>query len=197
LLKIGLTGGIGSGKTTIAKIFEQLGTPVYYADLRAKSIIEEDGMVRNAIIRTFGEQSFMDGKYNRSYISSIVFNDVEKLSLLNQIVHPAAIADAAAWMEKQNSSYVIKEAALLFESGSHKHLDKIIGVTSPTHLRLKRTALRDGISEEEVMKKIELQMPDEEKMALCDFVVVNNEKDMMLPQVLQLHSVLMELSNSN
>ncbi|MEN9963537.1 MAG: hypothetical protein RL582_632 [Bacteroidota bacterium] len=192
-----MTGGIGSGKTTIAKIFEQLGTPVYYADLRAKSIIEEDEMVRNAIIRTFGEQSFLDGKYNRSYISSIVFNDVEKLSLLNQIVHPAAIADAAAWMEKQNSPYVIKEAALLFESGSHKHLDKIIGVTSPTHLRIKRTAMRDRISEEEVMKKIELQMPDEEKMALCDFVIANNEKEMILPQVLQLHETFIALSDSN
>jgi dephospho-CoA kinase len=197
LLKIGLTGGIGSGKTTVAKIFEQLGTPVYYADMRAKSIIEENEMVRDAIIRTFGEQSFVDGKYNRSYISSIVFNDIEKLSLLNQIVHPAAIADAAEWMKKQNAPYVIKEAALLFESGSHKHLDKIIGVTSPTHLRLKRTASRDQISEEEVMKKIALQMPDEEKMAKCDYIVTNNEKEMLIPQVLQLHETFIALSNSN
>jgi dephospho-CoA kinase len=197
LLKIGLTGGIGSGKTTVAKIFEQLGTPVYYADMRAKSIIEEDEMVRNAIISNFGEQSFVDGKYNRSYISSIVFNDAEKLLQLNQIVHPAAIADAAEWMKKQNAPYVIKEAALLFESGSHKHLDKIIGVTSPTHLRMKRTASRDQISEEEVMKKIALQMPNEEKMAKCDYIVTNNEKELILPQVLKLHEAFISLSISN
>lgn len=197
MLKIGLTGGIGSGKTTVAKIFEQLGTPVYYADMRAKSIIEEDEMVRNAIISNFGEQSFVDGKYNRSYISSIVFNDAEKLLQLNQIVHPAAIADAAEWMKKQNAPYVIKEAALLFESGSHKHLDKIIGVTSPTHLRMKRTASRDQISEEEVMKKIALQMPNEEKMAKCDYIVTNNEKELILPQVLKLHEAFISLSNSN
>jgi dephospho-CoA kinase len=197
LLKIGLTGGIGSGKTTVAKIFEQLGTPVYYADMRAKSIIEEDEMVRNAIISNFGEQSFVDGKYNRSYISSIVFNDAEKLLQLNQIVHPAAIADAAEWMKKQNAPYIIKEAALLFESGSHKHLDKIIGVTSPTHLRMKRTASRDQISEEEVMKKIALQMPNEEKMAKCDYIVTNNEKELILPQVLKLHEAFISLSISN
>ena len=197
MLKIGLTGGIGSGKTTVAKIFEQLGTPVYYADMRAKSIIEEDEMVRNAIISNFGEQSFVDGKYNRSYISSIVFNDAEKLLQLNQIVHPAAIADAAEWMKKQNAPYVIKEAALLFESGSHKHLDKIIGVTSPTHLRMKRTASRDQISEEEVMKKIALQMPNEEKMAKCDYIVTNNEKELILPQVLKLHEAFISLSISN
>ena len=197
MLKIGLTGGIGSGKTTVAKIFEQLGTPVYYADMRAKSIIEEDEMVRNAIISNFGEQSFVDGKYNRSYISSIVFNDAEKLLQLNQIVHPAAIADAAEWMKKQNAPYIIKEAALLFESGSHKHLDKIIGVTSPTHLRMKRTASRDQISEEEVMKKIALQMPNEEKMAKCDYIVTNNEKELILPQVLKLHEAFISLSISN
>lgn len=192
-----MTGGIGSGKTTVAKIFEQLGTPIYYADMRAKSIIEEDDVTRNAIIRTFGEKSFVDGEYNRSFISSIVFNDVEKLLLLNQIVHPAVISDAAAWMEKQNSPYVVKEAALLFESGSHNQLDKIIGVTSPMHLRIERTALRDGISEDEVLKKIELQMPDEKKMAMCDFVIINNEQELVIPQVLQLHNTLFALSNSN
>lgn len=191
-----MTGGIGSGKTTVAKVFELLGVPVYYADLRAKSIIDEIPAVKESIIRHFGEQSFVSGKYNRSFISSIVFNNPEKLKLLNDIVHPFTLADANEWMKKQSAPYSIKEAALIFESGSNLALDKVIGVSSPIELRVKRVSERDGITPAEVMKKIELQMPEYEKMQKCDYHIMNDEHKLMIPQIMELHQSLLALSAS-
>ena len=118
MLKIGITGGIGSGKSTVAKIFEVLGVPVYYADAAARRLMNEDDEIRQNLIKHFGPDSYKDGKLNRSYVSSIVFNNKEKLELLNQLTHPATIRDANEWMQKQNAPYTLKEAALIFESGS-------------------------------------------------------------------------------
>ena len=189
-----MTGGIGSGKTTVARIFEQLGIPVYYADARAKSIIEENAEVRQSIIHHFGENSFRDGIYDRGYMSSIVFNNPERLKLLNDIVHPFTISDATDWMKKQSAPYAIKEAALIFESGSDKHLDKVIGVSAPLESRVKRVMQRDGISEMDVLKKMNLQMGEDEKMKRCDYIIRNDETEMVIPQVLKLHELLFSLT---
>jgi dephospho-CoA kinase len=192
MLKIGLTGGIGSGKSTIARIFEALGVPVYYADEAAKRLMNEDKEIIEAVTRNFGKESYIHGKLNRPYIASIVFNDKEKLELLNFITHPATIRDANEWMQKQNSPYIIKEAALLFESGSSEYLDKIIGVYAPAPLRMMRTMERDNISSDEVIKRMNRQIEEEIKMKLCDFVIVNDEQQLVIPQVIKLHEQLSE-----
>ncbi|NOT52589.1 MAG: dephospho-CoA kinase [Chitinophagaceae bacterium] len=187
MVRIGLTGGIGSGKTTVAKIFEVLGIPVYYADNAAKKLMNTDAALKKEIIKSFGEQSYTNGELNRKYMASVVFNDKAKLELLNSLTHPVTIRDAEEWMKKQNSPYIIKEAALLFESGANKTVDRVIGVQAPLSLRVKRTMNRDGITEDEVIKRISRQMEEEKKMSLCDFVLINNEEQLLLPQVLDLH----------
>jgi dephospho-CoA kinase len=187
MLRIGLTGGIGSGKSTVAKIFEVLGIPVYYADTASRRLMNEDPQLIKEIIHHFGEKSYTDGKLNRPYIASIVFNDPEKLTLLNAIAHPATIEDANKWMLKQTSPYTIKEAALIFESGSAENLDLVIGVYAPAALRIKRTMDRDKITQEEVKKRMERQINEELKMKLCDLVVINDEQQLVVPQVMALH----------
>lgn len=193
MLKVGLTGGIGSGKTTVAKVFEVLGIPVYYADDEAKRLMNEDGGLKQKIIQHFGNESYIDNKLNRAYIASIVFNSEEKLTLLNSLTHPVTIQHAEEWMKKQTAPYVIKEAALLFESRSNEHLDKIIGVEAPQSLRIERVILRDKVSSEDVMKRINRQMDDGEKMKRCDFILKNDEKQLLLPQVIKLHEEFLAL----
>ena len=187
MLRIGLTGGIGSGKSTVARIFEVLGIPVYDADSASKRLMIEDEDLRNNIQNSFGLVSYLDGKLNRKYLAEVVFKDPEKLSLLNSFVHPATIKDAKQWMEKQNSPYLIKEAALIFESGSDKDLDFVIGVRSPVTLRIQRIMQRDSVSEEQVKARISNQMDEEEKLRLCKYVIVNDEQQLLIPQVLELH----------
>lgn len=188
MLRIGLTGGIGSGKSTIASIFEVLGIPVYYADTAAKHLMNTDASIKAAIINVFGKGSYNDKGLNRQYLASMVFNNPPRLAKLNAIVHPATIKDAGDWMVKQNAPYVIKEAALIFESGSKKYLDFVMGVSSPEKLRIERTMRRENITEEAVLARMKNQMDEEMKMGLCDFVVVNDEKEMVMKQVLKLHS---------
>lgn len=192
MLHIGLTGGIGCGKSTVAKVFETLGIPVYYADDAAKQLMNEDEELKKQIIHHFGEESYAEGKLNRSYIASIVFDNKEKIELLNSLVHPVTIADAKNWMNKQTSPYSIKEAALLFESAAAKGLDYIIGVSAPQALRIKRVIDRDNVSREEVIKRMENQVDEEMKMKLCDFVIYNDEQQLMIPQVLQLHQLFLQ-----
>jgi dephospho-CoA kinase len=187
MLRIGLTGGIGSGKSTVAKIFEVLGIPVYYADAASRRLMNEDPQLVKEIIHHFGEKSYNEGKLNRTYIASIVFNDPEKLSLLNAISHPATIADANKWIGKQTAPYIIKEAALIFESGSAEHLDAVVGVYAPAPLRIKRTMDRDQATQEEVKKRMERQIDEELKMKLCDYIIVNDEQQLIVPQVMALH----------
>ena len=194
MLKIGLTGGIGSGKSTVAKIFGVLDIPVYYADEAAKKLVNEDEEIKSRIKEHFGEDSYSNDQLNRSYIASIVFNNPEKLDLLNFITHPATIRDADEWMKRQSSKYIIKEAALIFESGSSEHLDYVIGVYAPAPLRIKRTMERDHIIREEVLKRMSRQIEEEMKMKLCDFVITNDEQQMVIPQVLDLHKRFSSLS---
>ena len=193
MLKIGLTGGIGSGKSTVASIFKVLGIPVFDADSVAKKIMEEDEQLIHSIKEEFGEETYQNGKLNRKYLAGIVFNDAYKLELLNTIVHPATIKAAALWMEQQQAPYVIKEAALMFESASAAGVDYIIGVYAPRHIRIKRVMERDHVGREEVMARMDKQINEEIKMKLCDFVIINDEQQLVIKQVLHLHEQFLAL----
>ena len=194
MLKIGLTGGIGSGKSTIARIFEILGIPVYYADAAAKRLMNTDPALREEIIAAFGAEAYTGGQLNRQYLAQQVFHDEKKLARLNSLVHPATIHDAEKWIVAQTSPYTVKEAALIFESGSDKLLDYVIGVSAPQELRIQRTMQRDHISREEVLKRIHQQMDEKLKMEQCNFIVYNDEEQPVLPQVIALHRQLLELA---
>ena len=196
-LKIGLTGGIGSGKTTVAKIFELLGVPVYYADEASKRLYHTNKELMDGLKKHFGEDVYINEQLNRSKLAAIVFNDPAKLELLNSLVHPLTIKDAEEWMQKQKVPYIIKEAALLFEAGSAKGLDFVIGVSAPEELRIKRVMDRDGIKKEEVLSRIERQMDDKTKMLLCDFIIKNDEEELVIPQVLALHERFLGMSKNN
>lgn len=186
MLKIGLTGGIGSGKSTVAKIFEVLGVPVYYADDAAKELMNTDPQIKEAIKKIFGADAYQAEKLNRSYLASIVFADEKKLEILNALIHPATINASNAWMEKQSAPYIIKEAALLFESDAYKYLDAVIGVSSPLPQRIKRVMERDNTSEDEILKRINRQMNEEEKLKRCQFIIHNDESTLLIPQVIEL-----------
>lgn len=196
MLQIGLTGGIGSGKSTVAKVFETLGVPVYYADEAGKRLMNEDAVLKEQIINHFGAGSYADGKLNRAYLASVVFNDKQKLELLNSLVHPATIKDAKEWMLKQSAPYSIKEAALIFESGSGTGLNYVVGVYAPQALRIKRTMDRDQVTREEVVKRMQNQIDEEMKMKLCDFIIYNDEQQLVIPQVLKLHQHFLKEANS-
>jgi dephospho-CoA kinase len=196
MLKVGITGGIGSGKSTVTKIFSSLGVPVYFADDAAKRMMNEDPEIQLQLMKAFGADTYMEGVLNRKYLSSIVFNDPVKLELLNSIVHPVTIHDAAVWMSKQTAPYVIKEAALIFESGSQDMLDHVIGVYAPESLRIYRVMKRDGVTREDVKARMRKQIEETVKMRLCDTVILNDEQHLVIPQILELHERLTELSLS-
>lgn len=198
MLKIGITGGIGSGKSTVAKIFELLGIPVYYADAAAKDIMNRDPELKAQVQQHFGAEVYeSNGQLDRKRLGNIVFNDQEKLQLLNSLVHPATIRDSEQWALKQKSPYVLKEAALLFESESFHYLDKIIGVSAPQPLRILRTMQRDKVSRNEVFARMHKQMDETIKMRLCDYVIYNDEQQMVIPQVLKLHEEMLQLAVSS
>ncbi|HEV8283242.1 MAG TPA: dephospho-CoA kinase [Chitinophagaceae bacterium] len=194
VLRVGLTGGIGSGKTTVAKIFELLGVPVYYADDAAKRIMNEDEELKLAIEKQFGKEAYKNDELDRNYLASKVFDDPFQLEILNTIVHPATIRDAAKWMNQQQTLYTIKEAALIFESGSTEQLDYVIGVYAPTSLRIQRTMERNKIDHDEVIKRMNNQIDENIKMKLCDFVIHNDEQQLIIPQVIELHKKLLKLA---
>ncbi len=187
MLKIGITGGIGSGKSTVTNIFKVLGIPVFDADSEARNVMENNPDVKQQLIEEFGEAVFIEGKLNRKHLSSIVFVDAYKLEKLNAIVHPAAIEAGLQWASKQSAPYIIKEAALMFEAGSAFNLDFIIGVYAPQALRLQRVMHRDNVGRHDVLNRMSKQINEEVKMKLCDFVIVNDEQQLLIPQVLKLH----------
>lgn len=200
MLRIGITGGIGSGKTTVARIFEVLGIPVYYADDAAKRLMNEDEELQQKIIENFGPEVYENKQLNRTKLASLVFNDPQKLALLNTLVHPATIADAENWMKnighENNSSeipFAIKEAALLFESGAQKNLDYVIGVNAPYKLRLQRAMKRDKLTKEAVESRLNKQMDETKKMNLCNFIITNDEEQILIPQVEELYRKLLNL----
>jgi len=197
MIKVGLTGGIGSGKSTAAAIFEILGIPVSYADDEAKRLMNEDPELREAISRAFGAEAYTGGALNRKYLASQVFNDPVKLETLNNLVHPVTIREGSHWMRQQaglGHPYAIREAALIFEARGAGHLDFVIGVYAPLALRIHRTIQRDHSSREAVQQRMRNQIDEEIKMKLCDAVIRNDEQEAVIPQVLELHQRLLRLS---
>lgn len=190
MLSIGLTGGIGSGKSVVSKIFAGLGVPVLDADALAKKIMQEDSDVKASIIKSFGDEAYQNNTLNRAYLANIVFNDPFQLQVLNTIVHPATIAAGIEWAKKQNAPYTIKEAALFFESGSAEGMDKMIGVYAPDSIRINRVMQRDGLSRDEVIGRMGNQIIQSLKMKLCDYVVINDEQTLLIPQILSIHQEL-------
>lgn len=196
MLKIGLTGNIGSGKTTVAQVFELLGIPVFYADDEAKKVMVTDRLLIEGIKQTFGRQAYFDdGSLNRKYISGIVFNNKAELEKLNALVHPAVFRafDSFDQLHK-DASYVIREAAILFESGSYKMCDRAIMITAPLEVRIARVMERDGISRADVESREARQLSQEEKLKLANDVIINDGKQLVIPQVIALHELYLSLA---
>jgi dephospho-CoA kinase len=196
MLKIGITGGIGSGKSLVAKMFALLGVPVFDADAAAKYLMEHDEALKIALQDAFGTGIFKNGRLDRPLLASLVFQDTEKLKMLNYLVHPVTIAFSRQWTERQQAPYVLKEAALFFESGSYMEMDKMIGVYAPEALRVKRVMDRDGVSAGEVRLRMARQMNEEDKMKKCDFVIYNDGSRSVIEQALELHQSFIATSSS-
>lgn len=196
MLRVGITGGIGSGKSTVARIFGVVGVPVAFADDEAKRLMNEDPDLRDAIRLHFGDEAYKNGHLDRKYLAGKVFSEPEKLRLLNSLVHPVTIREGRRWMQEQSARhpYAIREAALLFESAAAGELDFIIGVFAPHALRIHRAIQRDHVSREEVLRRMNNQIDEEIKMSLCDAVIRNDDMHPVVPQVLALHDRLLELS---
>jgi dephospho-CoA kinase len=189
---VGVTGGIGSGKSMVCKIFNTLGIPIYDADSQAKRLMLHDVDLKKQIIIGFGKESYLkNGNINRDYLAKTVFSNFAKLTELNEKVHPAVAKDFEAWVNKQETRYVIKEAALLIESGSYKHLDKLINVSAPVELRIERVIKRDSFrTQDEILKIISNQLSEEVRNEKADYVIKNDESELLITQVLELHRSL-------
>lgn len=188
MLKIGVTGGIGSGKTVVCEIFKILGVPVYNADEAAKKLIQTDPEIINNFTGRYGDDIYVNGELDRKKLSQLIFDNKEELNFVNSTVHPRVFAHFDEWLElHKNQKYIIKEAALIFESGSSKELDKVILVTTSVNERIKRVVERDKATEEAVKKIILSQMSDEEKIEKADFIINNEGNDLIIPQILKLH----------
>lgn len=199
MFKVGITGNIGSGKTTVSKIFEVLGIPVFYADDAAKQVMVKDAELIAGIKQTFGDEAyFADGTLNRKLIAGIVFNSKQELEKLNALVHPATFRAFDNWvLEHKDAPYVLKEAAILFESGSYKLCDKALMVTAPLEIRIKRVISRDGFTADEVKSRNDRQFTEKKKLALANDIIINDDTQLVIPQVLKLHEVYLSLAAHN
>lgn len=193
MYKVGITGGIGAGKSTVTRVFQLFGTPIYDADTRAKILMEEDPSLVENIKSTFGDQAYIQGKLNSGYLAEKVFNNTLLIEKLNAFVHPSVARDFSSWVSQQRTSYVLKEAALLFESNSYQALDSIILVVAPLELRMKRIMKRDSQrSEQQIKNIIDKQLAVEEAMKLADYIILNDESELIIPQILALHKQFAE-----
>lgn len=197
MLKVGITGGIGSGKTVVCRIFALLGIPVYDSDFRAKWVMQHDPVLRQALTEAFGDQSYSEaGVLNRPYLSKIVFNQPQQLTLLNSLVHPRVKVDFEAWSAaQQNAPYILKEAALMYESDAHKQVTKIITVSAPEAVRIARVQHRDPHRQiADIQAIMAKQLPEKERLERADFVLYNDDQQLVIPQVLALHEELLAIS---
>ena len=195
---VGLTGGIGSGKTTIANLFAlHFSIPTYIADTKAKELVANNKQLQQEIVALLGEEAFVEGRYNTSFVAQEVFSNKEKLDKLNAIIHPYVQQDFLQWKQSQQAPYVIKEAAILFESGSYRDCDFIIMVTAPLEERIKRVMLRDKIDRETVEKRIKNQWNDEKKIELSTFVIENRDIDKNLDKIEIIHSKIVKMTAEN
>ena len=195
MLKVGVTGGIGSGKTSVCKIFEALRIPVYNADQEGRILSDQHLGIVNGLKKLFGEDIYLDGKLDRRRVGALVFKDKNLLQVLNSIIHPVVAEHFDLWLRKyKDAPYVIKEAAILFESGAYKQVDKIITVVAPSELRIKRVMSRDDLNKSEVVRRIKNQMDDDEKIGRSDFVICCNDVDFIVPQVIELNNCLQKVN---
>jgi dephospho-CoA kinase len=191
MLKVGLTGGIGSGKSTVSSIFQVLGIPVFNADTSARDLMQNDITLRERIINLLGPMAYANNQLDRRFIAEKVFSNPTLLNQLNSMVHPATIIAAESWMNQQQSPYVVKEAALMFESTSAFGLDLVVGVSAPLEIRIDRVMRRDGLSRQQVLDRMNRQINENIKMKLCDYVIINDEIKPLLPQVIKMHKLFL------
>jgi dephospho-CoA kinase len=191
LLKVGITGGIGSGKSVICHVFAALGIPVFYSDDAARYLMENDAALIGSIRLLFGEDIYRGGLLDRQKVADIVFRDPDKLSKLNNLVHPAVIRYSRQWVDSRQAPYVIKESALFFETGTYEDMDVMVGVYAPEEVRIARAMSRSQATREQILARIAQQMDEKDKMSRCQHVIVNDDRTAVLPQVLQLHSLFL------
>lgn len=194
-MKVGLTGNIGSGKSTAARIFSALGVPVFYADLQAKQLYHDTEVIRE-VIGLFGDDvTDADGKVVFQHLAKVVFNDPEKLRQLNALIHPMVREKYYSWLNShENQAYTVQEAAIMMESGLYKQMDAVVVITAPENQRLQRILGRDGATEEEVRKRMSQQLPEKKLMEIADFVVKNDDQTLLIPQILDIHKRLLKQS---
>jgi dephospho-CoA kinase len=198
MLKVGITGGIGSGKSFVCKLFETLGVHIYYADFHAKYLMRNNLLVRDSIIQTFGEQSYLNESLNREYLSKLVFSDEKKLKLLNSVVHPFVMNEYIGWTQDYlNEPYTLFESAIIFESSIDSFFDKIICITCPIDIRIERVVIRDSITEEDVRKRMNFQYSEQELIAKSHFIIDNYGEALLLPQVIEIHKTLTSSKTNN
>jgi dephospho-CoA kinase len=191
VIKVAVTGGIGSGKSFVCEVFEKIGIPVFNADRSAKEIMDSDNAIKEKLIYYFGADIYdEDKKLYRGKLANLIFNDKASLLKVNEIVHPAVRMEFEIWAEKQNAPYVIEEAAIVFESGQEHLFDKIILVYAPTELRIERVMKRDNITRDKVLERMNNQKNDESRNEKSDFIIVNDDKEMILPQIISINSKL-------
>lgn len=194
MIKLGITGGIGSGKSTVSQIFSLSGIPVYIADIESKRLVATSPTIRKKLINLFGEELYSGGVLNKPLLASHIFNDKKKLEIVNAIIHPEVERDFIEWVKKHaQCNIVAHEAAILFESGFNRMMDKVLMVYTPLDIRIERTMLRDNLPKEKVMERIQNQMSDEEKAKLSDFVIVNDNTKSLIEQVT---NIIQELKTS-
>ena len=194
MIKLGITGGIGSGKSTVSQIFSISGVPVYIADIESKRLVATSPTIRKKLINLFGEELYSGGVLNKPLLASHIFNDKKKLEIVNAIIHPEVERDFIEWVKKHaQCDIVAHEAAILFESGFNRMMDKVLMVYTPLDIRIERTMLRDNLTKEKVMERIQNQMSDEEKAKLSDFVIVNDNTKSLIEQVT---NIIQELKTS-
>jgi len=190
-LKLGVTGGIGSGKTSVCRVFNVLGIPVFSADSKARKIMESDESVIRRINSISGKDIYNNGILNRMELASLIFNDNTLLKKINSLVHPIVFNHFRLWEKEQTAPYVILEAAILFESGASDLVDTVATVVAPLEERVKRVIKRNNLSKEQVLERIRVQMDDDERIKLSDYVINNSENDMIIPAILQIHDEIL------
>ena len=191
MIKVGVTGGIGSGKSTVCKFFENIGIAVYYSDSSARWLMQNDNSLIEALVDSFGKDCYTEsGELNKVFLSEKVFSNFEMLKKLNSIVHPAVLRDFNLWSESQTSRYVIIESAILLDIGWQIHLDKVVSVVCDIDIRINRVVNRDKVARDEVERRISSQIPDELRAELSDFLIVCNDIELVIPQVLEIDNVI-------
>jgi len=194
--KLGITGGIGSGKTSVCKVFDVLGIPVFSADREAREIMEKEGVIRSKLNSITGKDLYISGSLNRIELAAIIFNDSAILEKVNSLVHPAVLDYFRKWTMDQIAPYVIMEAAILFESGASEVVDRVATVVTPVEQRMERVIRRNKLSREQVERRIKNQMDDETRIELSDYIIYNSENDMIIPVILKIHDDILTFINT-